>query len=49
MKEAKIRENHEWFTQWQPSEAIIIDTSHHSLADTVEQIREYITDHANKT
>jgi adenylate kinase family enzyme len=39
MKEFQIRENHDWFSAWKPSEATIIDTSHQSLKETVEHIR----------
>lgn len=38
MKESKIRENHEWFTVWQPEQAKIIDSTNQTLEETVELI-----------
>jgi len=38
MKEEDVRENHEWFTEWKPSEATIIDTTDLSLDESVEEI-----------
>lgn len=43
MKEEKIRENHEWFTKWEPTEAIIIDSSNLSVDETVERVKELVT------
>jgi energy-coupling factor transporter ATP-binding protein EcfA2 len=39
MPEASIRENHAWFTQWQPGEATIIDTTNCSLEESVNEIK----------
>lgn len=38
MKESKIRENHAWFTKWESSEAVVIDTTNQTIAETVESI-----------
>ena len=43
MKEAKIRENHEWFTAWQPDQATVIDSSNQTLEETVALIRQSIS------
>ncbi len=48
MKEEKIRENYEWFTQWKPNEATIIDTTKHSAEESAAEIKRNIS-HANKT
>lgn len=42
MKESKIRENYEWFTQWSESKAIIIDTTKQSTMETIKSIEEII-------
>lgn len=38
MPEASIRKNHEWFTQWKPAEATILDTTRCSPAESVTEI-----------
>jgi hypothetical protein len=42
MKESKIRENHEWFTKWKPSEALIIDSTSQTIPETVAEINHYL-------
>ncbi|MDQ5913171.1 MAG: hypothetical protein QG659_593 [Patescibacteria group bacterium] len=43
MTEEQIRENHEWFTSWQPDQATIIDPSNQTLEETVAFISQSIS------
>jgi len=42
MPEASVRESHEWFTQWKPGEATILDTTNCSLAESVNEIKRHL-------
>ena len=38
MEEAKVRENHDWFTDWEGKGVMIIDTSTHTLEETIQEV-----------
>lgn len=42
MPEASVRKNHEWFTQWKPGEATILDTTNSSLEESVKEIKRHL-------
>ena len=49
MKEFQVRENYEWFSAYKTDQAIILDTSHQTLAETVKHIKKNFIGHGVET